>query len=538
MKAAIYARKSKDTEKGESMESQINRCIALCDMRGWEYEIYEDFDISGATLERPGFEKMMKDIEAEEFTALICYKLDRVSRSTSDFSTLIKELDEINVDFISIKENFDLSTPMGRAMMMVTSVFAQLERETIAERVRDNMIDRAKMGKWNGGVTPYGYDKYTETIKDGERVKKISTLVISPQEAAVVRVIFENYLKEGQSLRSTVKFMNDSGFRTRNDKLWANNQISRILQNAVYCIADEKAYEYFVRNTEVNVIDRKEDFTGDSALLYYNRRKPHKKTTRKRDEKDWILSIGEHKGIVSSDSFVAAQIKMTKNKAKGSTSGHSTKTPLSGLVKCGKCGGLMTISASPKSTCTSKGYHVYFRCRVAVMQSNVLCEATPTRADVLENKVIQSIFDFIDNEKLLNEVLSKKENTIDNERVPLLAMQNKQEKRLKQISSELDNLLNALASNTLPQMIIQKKYNELEKEKAELKKDLSEITNKLNQIVGESFSFDKFKEYLYKFKDEYYLYDIKERQNILKQIIKEIVVTDDNFKVVLFNGVL
>ena len=117
-------------------------------------------------------------------------------------------------------------------------------------------------------------------------------------------------------------------------------------------------------------------------------------------------------------------------------------------------------------------------------------------------------------------------------------MQNKQEKRLKQISSELDNLLNALASNTLPQMIIQKKYNELEKEKAELKKDLSEITNKLNQIVGESFSFDKFKEYLYKFKDEYYLYDIKERQNILKQIIKEIVVTDDNFKVVLFNGVL
>lgn len=91
--AAIYARKSKATEKGESVENQINRCIALCEMRGWGYVVFQDYDYSGKNTDRPDFEEMMKRIHKGELQYMTCYKLDRVSRSTGDFSNLIQELE-------------------------------------------------------------------------------------------------------------------------------------------------------------------------------------------------------------------------------------------------------------------------------------------------------------------------------------------------------------------------------------------------------------------------------------------------------------
>ncbi|NLY46733.1 MAG: recombinase family protein, partial [Tissierella sp.] len=229
--AAIYARKSKATDKGESIENQISRCISLCELRGWGYVVFEDYDISGATLDRPDFDDMMKRIHRGDFQYLVCYKLDRVSRSVSDFSNLINDLDSIGVGFISIKENFDLTTPMGRAMMMITAVFAQLERETIAERVRDNMIDRAKLGKWNGGPVPYGFNTESDVINYNDRTKKVSKLVINKKETDIVKEFYEWYLSPGGSVRSVVEKANELGYKTKNGSYWSHNQVSRILQN-------------------------------------------------------------------------------------------------------------------------------------------------------------------------------------------------------------------------------------------------------------------------------------------------------------------
>ena len=97
-----------------------------------EYFVYEDEGFSGGNTKRPEFQRMLKDIKKKKYDALICYRLDRISRNISDFSDTIKMLENTETQFISIKEQFDTSTPMGRAMMYITSVFAQLERETIA----------------------------------------------------------------------------------------------------------------------------------------------------------------------------------------------------------------------------------------------------------------------------------------------------------------------------------------------------------------------------------------------------------------------
>ena len=89
-----------------------------------------------------------------KFDTLICYRLDRISRNTADFVKMIEEIKKYNVSFISVKESFDTTSPMGVAMMMLSSIFAQLERDTIAERIRDNMLELAKTGRWLGGTTP------------------------------------------------------------------------------------------------------------------------------------------------------------------------------------------------------------------------------------------------------------------------------------------------------------------------------------------------------------------------------------------------
>ena len=159
---AIYSRKSKFTGKGESIGNQVELCKEyVCNMFGEAYrdlcEVFEDEGFSGGNLKRPAFQRMMAQVRSHKFKAIVVYRLDRISRNISDFTGLIDELTKLDVSFVSIREQFDTSTPMGRAMMFIISVFSQLERETIAERIRDNMHELAKTGRWLGGNAPIGY---------------------------------------------------------------------------------------------------------------------------------------------------------------------------------------------------------------------------------------------------------------------------------------------------------------------------------------------------------------------------------------------
>ena len=133
---AIYSRKSKFTGKGESIGNQIDLCREYIRLHSGDAAanaalIFEDEGFSGGNLNRPAFRQMLKAARAHELSAIVVYRLDRISRNISDFSALIEELSRLGVAFISIREQFDTGTPMGRAMMYIASVFSQLERETI-----------------------------------------------------------------------------------------------------------------------------------------------------------------------------------------------------------------------------------------------------------------------------------------------------------------------------------------------------------------------------------------------------------------------
>ena len=160
MQAAIYSRKSKYTGRGESIAGQGELCLEYLRLHYGEQTAntalyYEDEGYSGKNLERPAFERMVRDARKGKIQMIVCYRLDRISRNIGDFAKLIEELTAMDIAFISLREQFDTASPMGRAMMYITSVFSQLERETIAQRIRDNMMELAKTGRWLGGCLLY-----------------------------------------------------------------------------------------------------------------------------------------------------------------------------------------------------------------------------------------------------------------------------------------------------------------------------------------------------------------------------------------------
>ena len=222
---ALYSRVStqEQNQHGYSIKEQQERLTAYCKSRGWtDYKHFTDGGFSGGNMNRPALQEMLRAIKHGTVARVIVYKLDRLSRSQKDTLELLEDVFlPNNVDFISMCENFDTSSPFGKAMIGMFSVFAQLEREQIRERVTIGREARAKGGKWHGGsVPPVGYD-YT----DGQ-------LIINDFEALQVREIFKLYL-EGHTFTEIATALNAKGW-THKYGTWQLQRVRCVLCNPVY----------------------------------------------------------------------------------------------------------------------------------------------------------------------------------------------------------------------------------------------------------------------------------------------------------------
>lgn len=279
------------------------------------FRIYEDEGFSGKNLERPQFRQMMRDARKGEISQIVVYRLDRISRNIGDFAGLIEELNQLGVSFVSIKEQFDTSSPMGRAMMYIASVFSQLERETIAERIRDNMLELAKTGRWLGGKTPTGYvSESISTVTVEGRTKKCCKLKVVESEAEVVREIFSLYLQLG-SLKGTAQQLAEKGWKTRAGKSFTAVSVRAILSNPVYAAADEDVQRYFLeRKVPLYFVER------GSGIIAYNRTLQRSgKTSQIKPIEEWIVAAGRHQPLVSGKDWVQVQLMLEKNGGNGRT---------------------------------------------------------------------------------------------------------------------------------------------------------------------------------------------------------------------------
>ena len=222
MRVGLYPRVSgHEQEDNYSIPEQIDRMKKYCEARDWMvYKIYTDSVYTGSNMERPGLQDMIKDCEKGKLDMVLVYKLDRLSRSQKDTLFLIEDVFEKNgVGFTSMTENFDTSTPHGKFIIGILSVFAQLEREKIRERTMIGKDSRAKEGKWHGGRwIPIGYDY------DG-------LLMPNEYEAMQVKEIADLFLK-GTPIRTIERIVLEKGYRHKHGE-WDAKTIRRVLQNPV-----------------------------------------------------------------------------------------------------------------------------------------------------------------------------------------------------------------------------------------------------------------------------------------------------------------
>lgn len=220
--ACVYTRVSTTEQamEGYSIDEQERMCKAAIESKGWKYVgTYTDPGISGRTMERPGLQRMMKDIEAGKIGAVVVYKLDRLSRKQKDTMTIIEDLFlENDIDLVSLNETLDTSTPWGRAMIGILSSFNQMESENIQMRTQMGREAKVAKGGYAGGVPPIGYQ-----LVNGE-------LVVDPSEADIVRLVF-GMRDRGMTMHAIANALNEHGYRTRKGLEFQHSAVQRILNN-------------------------------------------------------------------------------------------------------------------------------------------------------------------------------------------------------------------------------------------------------------------------------------------------------------------
>lgn len=311
LKVAIYIRVSTHWQVDkDSLQVQKRELIAYAQMvlGIQDYFIFEDAGYSAKNTDRPDYQEMMERLRSGEFSHLLVWKIDRISRNLLDFASMYEELKRLGVTFVSKNEQLDTSTAIGEAMQKIILVFAELERKMTGERVTSVMLSRAENGQWNGGRIPYGY-KYDKQTKEFEP---------DPIESKVVRRIYELYERE-QSLLYVTRYLNEHGVFARSEKQWTPTTISKILKNPFY-----------IGHYRYNVTQQ-----GDTGY-------------KARDESEWIIFENHHSPIVDDVLFDRIQFLLKRNRRGGVAEGISYARKnthiFAGIVRCGICGSNMSAT--------------------------------------------------------------------------------------------------------------------------------------------------------------------------------------------------
>lgn len=308
-KAAIYIRVSTHWQVDkDSLQVQRRELTAYCQLVLGinDFVVFEDPGYSAKNTDRPAYQQMISRLRTGEFSHVVVWKIDRISRNLLDFAAMYSELKKLGVVFVSKNEQFDTSSAIGEAMLKIILVFAELERNMTSERVSAVMLSRASNGQWNGGRIPYGYARNSDT---GE-------FFLDPTEAPIVQRIYDLY-EAHHSTFFVANALNGEGLQTRSGAKWSSVAVHKILTNPFYY----GAYRYNIRQGN---------------------------TGSKRKDAEWVMVEDQHIPIVSKERFDTIQYRMKQNKRGGNQRGQSVQRKnfhiFAGMLECGCCGSRMTAT--------------------------------------------------------------------------------------------------------------------------------------------------------------------------------------------------
>lgn len=434
---------------------------------------------------------------------MICYKLDRISRSILDFATMMAEFQEHNVEFVSCTEKFDTSTPMGRAMLNICIVFAQLERETIQMRVQDAYISRSRKGFYMGGRIPYGYKKEPYMI-DG---KKTSHYVVEPKEAEIVKLIFSMYAEPQTSFGDIVRYLLEKGITNSRAKngVWDKCRIAEMIKNPIYVKADLNLYRFY-KDQGTNLYNSPEDFVGIFGCYLYSDKDAGRKQCHLEGHH---LVLAPHEGIVPADIWLKARLKCLNNKQVAKPL-KAKNTWLAGKIKCGKCGYALTIRKCKLKTRTLR----YLICSRRMQTDR--CEGVGgIEAEAFEAFILSEMKDHAKQFDMLSAPLQATENP----RVHELNV------KIEQITEEIEKLLDKVSSaNDVLMDYINRRVKELDAQANTYRQEISELSPLQN---SKQCDIEQIRDYM----DKWDMLDFDDKRAVVDQLISVIKATQDSAEI-------
>ena len=520
---AIYARKSKFVSRSESVSTQVSLCREHCArlFPDAEYIVYDsDEGYSGKNTDRPGFQKLLADIKARKIDVVCAYRLDRISRSVADFCQLVDLFQRYHISFVSLRENVDTSSPMGRAMVFMTSVFSQLERETLAERVRDNIYELAKSGRWLGGTPPTGF---TSVEQPNPNANGKNLVILSPidDELSTVRTVYQLYAQLG-SLSKVETHCLLHHITSRNGIAFSRTTLRALLTNPVYCTADAAALAYFSEQP-CELCATAADFYGTHGMMPFNRTSKSSTTTISKPIDEWIIAIGAHPGTIPGAQWVHVQQMLAQNRDLGKTykSAPTESALLSGVLRCAHCGAAMRPKTYGKPLPDGSRRFSYV-CSTKDATGSAHCtmkNAPGIDIDALVISHLAQLSSTFDPTSSADALIASRPAADIQQQISKL------EKEIPAIQRKIDNLVNAIASGAPPEIHAQlyAQISAFSQEIDKTKASIAELNAAAMDANGQQDLIEMVRKLFSHFDDTFAQQTYDEKRRLIRSVVDSVL---------------
>lgn len=505
--AAAYLRVSTDeqAEHGISLDAQKQRLLAYCTAQGWElYDFFIDDGYSGKNLNRPAMERLIEEAQNKKFDYVVVFKLDRLSRRQKDVLYLLEDVfDDCGVGFKSVTEPFDTTTPFGKAALGMMAVFAQLERETIVERIKMAKIEAARQGRYLGGYIAYGYKHDPET----------KSIVIDEPAAEIVKWMFETFSHGQTSYGSMCKLLLERGVRSQKGlKRWSKKGIKMLLKNPVYL----------------------------GVLRHHGK------------END-----GRHDAIITQDLFDKVQNVIENIVESMPKYVTDEKNLLTGIIFCGECGRRMRFkskralikkvrqSPSKYTHYITEGeklyslryyYMCYSQTDVAhVIQNHTPCAMPAARVEDVNEYVIEQLSRISVSPALLRDAANKALDKRGYNQKHSLRELNRRQKQLDGLSKKIERWNDAFEKGAIEIDTLVERTRELRVQRTEIQDAITTIERLMADEVKYKIEAESVIGLLKQFDVIWAHADTNEKRTILSRLIDRVIVSADMSVEVVLN---
>lgn len=496
---AIYSRVStiEQAEEGYSIDEQERLLIEWCKKMDYEvYKCYADRGISGKDIKsRPALKELLSDAEEKKFQMVISWKINRISRKLEDVLKIVNLLENNNISFKSYSEPFETNTPAGKMQFQMMALIGEFERGTIAQNVKMGMCAKARAGEWCGGRV-LGYDLVQMEKQPGAKRTK-TKLVINEKEAEAVRFIFNEY-GNGKGYKAITNQLNKIGYKTKLGNNFSVGSIREILTNPVYI-----------------------------GKVRYNVRQNWSEKRRRNINANPIITDGIHEPIIEEGLWDKVQAIMESKKGKPSRI-YDGEYPLTGILKCPKCGAGMVISRTTNKLADgTKKRIAYYCCGAWKNKGTSVCNSNTIRVDKANEYVFNKLSELLSNEKMVETIVRNVNKERHNKINPAKKELERIDKELEKIDRKKTKLFEAYEEEVISKEEFKERKDELNKRAKSLQEEKEPLIVTLSDDVSEEIPYEFIKSILENFSKVLTESATREQQKkLLHMIISEITINE------------